>query len=92
MKPLKPLALPNLARKSTPEDRKAAVVRELAELAVAGPAAIDARLDELFREWSSGRLTKATAGGSVLVGLVLAATVSRWFALVAAAGGLMLAW
>jgi hypothetical protein len=68
------------------------VVRELAELAVAGPAAIDARLDELFREWSSGRLTKATAGGGVLVGLVLAATVSRWFALLAAAGGLMLAW
>jgi len=92
MKALKPLVMPNPSRPSTPAERKAALERELTELAVAGPAAIDARLDDLYGEWSSGRLTKATAGGGVLAGLILAATVSRWFALLAAVGGFMLAW
>jgi hypothetical protein len=91
MNALKSLAMPNQARASTPEDRKIILERELAALAIAGPTAIDARIDDLYGEWSSGRLTKATAGGGVLVGLILAATVSRWFALLAGASGLLLA-
>jgi len=73
-------------------DRRAALEQTLSKLAVAGPDAINERLCEVSREWSTGRLTKAVAGSIVLVGLVLAVAVSPWFATLSALGGLMLAW
>jgi hypothetical protein len=77
---------------TTSADRRTGLERSLAELAAAGPEAIDARLEELTHEWSTGRLTKAVAGLVVLAGLILAATVSPWFAALSALGGVMLAW
>jgi hypothetical protein len=74
------------------EDRRTRLERSLAELAAAGPGAIDARLEDLTNEWSTGRLTKAFAGLIVLTGLILGATVSPWFAALSALGGVMLAW
>ncbi|HEY2785868.1 MAG TPA: hypothetical protein VGJ05_12940 [Fimbriiglobus sp.] len=77
---------------ATPSVRRAELEQHLAKLAAIGPEAINARLDELAYEWSTGRLTKAVAGLIVLAGLVLAATVSPWFAALSALGGVMLAW
>src|SRR4051794_36338407 len=72
-------------------NRREELERTLAEVATAGSAAIDARLTNLTREWSTGRLSKAVAGIVVLVGLVMVA-VSPWFIFLAALGGLMMAW
>jgi hypothetical protein len=72
-------------------DRRTKLERTLAAVATAGPAAIDARLEHLSREWSTGRLSKAVAGIIVLLGLALVA-VSPWFLYLAALGGLMMAW
>jgi hypothetical protein len=65
--------------------------RRLAAIAEGGPAAIRERLEELDREWTAGRLVKATTGVSILAGLPLAVFLNPWFSVVPAAGGLLLA-
>jgi len=70
--------------------RGADIEQHLTRIAEGGPAAIDERLGELDREWTSGRMAKATTGALILAGLPLAVFVSPWFAVVPAAGGLLL--
>lgn len=54
----------------------------LARALRAGPAAIDARLAELEREWDTERVLQAMAAGFTLTGLLLGSTVNRkWYAL-----------
>jgi hypothetical protein len=74
-----------------PSDRRAVLEQQLARIAEMGPTAICDRMCELDREWTAGRLSKATAGILILVGLPLAVFVSPWFAAVPAVGGLLLA-
>lgn len=64
--------------------------KRLACLADAGPQAIADRLDEIEKEWSAGRMTKATIGVLIVVGVVLAAFVSPWCLIIPAVGGLLL--
>jgi hypothetical protein len=59
--------------------RAAALEQRLACLADAGPAAIDARIAELDRECSAGRMAKAALGVMIVVGSVLAAVHSSWW-------------
>jgi len=55
------------------------------------PEEIGSRLLELDREWDIERAIEAEAAGSVLIGFVLGATVSKkWFLLPAFAGAMML--
>jgi hypothetical protein len=61
----------------------------LAGLADAGPQAITDRLAQLDREWSAGRMTKATIGVLIVAGLGLA-LLSPWWLLLPAVGGLSL--
>jgi hypothetical protein len=46
-----------------------------------GPSAINHRLDQLDREWSAGRVTKVSAAVLIGLGLLLALTVSPWWAI-----------
>lgn len=63
----------------------------VAHCSAAGPAAIDARLAELDREWDIERMLEANAATASLVGLTLGATVNRkWFALPAVVAGFLL--
>ena len=65
--------------------------KRLACLADAGPQAISDRLDYLEREWSAGRMTKATIGVLILLGLALMAlTANPWWLVLPAIGGLFL--
>lgn len=65
--------------------------QRLACLADAGQHAISERLEEIDREWSAGRMTKATIGVAVLIGLILAAVFnSPWWLILPAVGGLLL--
>jgi hypothetical protein len=59
--------------------RLASLEQRLACLADAGPAAITDRLAQLDRQWSAGRMAKATLGVTILVGLALAALLSTWW-------------
>jgi hypothetical protein len=59
--------------------RAADLHQRLACLADAGPAAIDARLADLDRECSAGRMAKAALGVVIVVGSVLAAVHSPWW-------------
>ena len=65
--------------------------KRLARLAEAGPDAIGDRLAALEREWSIGRMVKATTGVVILVGSALAIFVNPWWSLLTAGGGLLLA-
>lgn len=62
----------------------------LARIAEQGPTAIEERLRELDREWTSGRLVKATCGVLMLVSLALTAFVSPWWLILGAATGVVL--
>jgi hypothetical protein len=64
--------------------------QRLACLADAGPAAINDRLNQLEREWSAGRVAKATLAVLILTGTALAVAVNWWWAILPAAAGLML--
>lgn len=64
--------------------------QRLACLADAGVPAINDRLDQLEREWSCGRMTKATVGVLIVVGLLLTATLSVWWLILPAIGGVFL--
>ena len=62
----------------------------LAQLADAGPAAINDRLCQLEREWSAGRATKVTLAFVILVGTAMAAAFGPWWYILPVAGGLFL--
>lgn len=62
----------------------------LACLADAGPQAISDRLAQLDREWSAGRMTKATIGVLIVVGLGLTALAGPWWMILPAVGGFFL--
>lgn len=62
----------------------------LKQVIEAGPEAIEQRLAELDREWTSGRAAAATAGVLIVVGLVLAIALGPWWLLVTALGGVMM--
>ena len=64
--------------------------KRLACLADAGPQAISDRLAQLDREWSAGRMTKATLGVLIVTGLALTAFVSAWWLVLPAIGGFFL--
>jgi len=63
----------------------------LVRVAESGHAAIEERLCSIDREWSVGRMVKATAGVLILGGLALTLLVNPWFGLIPALGGLVLA-
>jgi hypothetical protein len=63
--------------------------QRLACLADAGPQAIGDRLAQLDREWTAGRMTKATMGATIMIGLALAA-INPWWLILPATGGLLL--
>lgn len=63
----------------------------IARAAIAGPEAINRRLEELDREWDIERTLEANASGVALVGLGLGAFVDRrWFILPAVVAGFLL--
>lgn len=62
----------------------------LACLADAGAQAISDRLDQLDREWSAGRMTKATIGVLIVAGLGLTALAGPWWLILPAFGGFFL--
>jgi hypothetical protein len=64
--------------------------QRLACLADAGAPAINDRLDQLECEWSSGRMTKATVGVLIVIGLLMTAAFGAWWLLLPAIGGLFL--
>lgn len=65
--------------------------QRLACLADAGHQAITERLEEIEREWSAGRATKATIGVIVVAGMAVAAlTMNAWWLILPAVGGLLL--
>jgi hypothetical protein len=59
-------------------------------LADAGPQAITDRLNDLEREWSAGRVTKAALGVVIIAGLIPAVLLSRWWLILPGLGGLLL--
>lgn len=64
--------------------------QRLACLADSGVPAITDRLDQLDREWSSGRMTKATVGVLIVVGLLMTAAFGAWWLILPAIGGVFL--
>jgi len=54
-----------------------------------GPAAISERLDQLDREWTTGRATKATAAVLLVAGMALT-LLNPWWLILPAIGGAML--
>ncbi|WP_439631646.1 hypothetical protein [Gemmata sp.] len=70
--------------------RHATLEQRVACIADSGPEAIEARLRELDREWTAGRVTKAVCGLVIVAGLALTAVVHPWWLVLPAAGGLFL--
>ncbi|QJW99009.1 hypothetical protein [Frigoriglobus tundricola] len=64
--------------------------KRLARLADAGSLAITDRLRQLDREWSAGRMTKATIGLLIVIGLGLTGLAGPWWLALPAVGGLFL--
>jgi|GEM_PF-1989794 len=64
--------------------------QRIAKILDEGPCAVERRIAELDREWTAGRLVKATAGVGILLGLVLAAYVSPWFLVLPALAAVVL--
>ena len=62
----------------------------LACLADAGPQAISDRLAQLDREWSAGRMTKATIGVLIVVGMALTALAGPWWLILPSVGAFFL--
>jgi hypothetical protein len=68
-----------------------ALEQRLACLADAGQQAIAERLEAIEREWSAGRMTKATIGVVVIVGLALTALLRNpWWLILPTLGGFLL--
>lgn len=79
------------ARNSKPACSKLDLLEQrLAGIADAGPQAIDDRLAELDREWTAGRVTKATIGVLLVVGFALTALLNPWWLILPAIGGVSL--
>ncbi len=55
-----------------------------------GPEAINERLAQLDREWTTGRASKAAAGLLIVAGLALTAIHSPWWLVLTAVGGLLM--
>jgi hypothetical protein len=70
--------------------RKEALCERITQIAADGPGAIDRRLDELSREWTTGRLVKATTGVMLFAGLALTAFVSPWWLILMGLAGITL--
>jgi len=70
--------------------RQATLEQRLACLADAGPAALQDRLAVIDREWSAGRMTKATLGVTMLVGFALTALLSPYWLILPALGAVFL--
>jgi hypothetical protein len=68
----------------------ATLEQRLACLADAGLPAIEDRLNELDREWTAGRVTKAVLGVLLVVGFAMAALFSPWWLVLPAVGGVFL--
>ncbi len=66
------------------------IEQRLASVADGGPQAIEDRLNELPREWTAGRATKALAGVMIVVGLALTVLLDPWWLLLPALGGVFL--
>jgi len=64
--------------------------QRLACIADAGPQAIEDRLAELDREWTAGRVTKATIGVLLVLGFALTAVLGPWWLILPAVGGVFL--
>ena len=64
--------------------------QRLACLADAGPQAITERLNEIEKEWSAGRVTKATIGFIIVAGLALATVAGSWWLILPAFGAFFL--
>jgi len=76
---------------SAPCTSQTTLEQRLACLADAGQQAITERLEEIEREWSAGRATKATIGVIVVVGLAATAlTTNPWWLILPTVGGLLL--
>jgi hypothetical protein len=67
----------------------ATLEQRLACIADAGPQAIEDRLVELDREWTAGRMTKASLGVVIVAGFALS-FLSPWWLILPAAGGVFL--
>jgi len=74
----------------TPARREQELESRLARLADAGPDAIQARIEELDREWSAGRIAKAILSVLIIVGIILTIALSWWWVIVPAIAGLFL--
>lgn len=70
--------------------REVTLSGRLAEIVAEGPTAIDRRLCQLEREWTAGRLVKATAAGLLVVSLALTAFVSPWWLILSGVATLIL--
>jgi hypothetical protein len=62
----------------------------LAQLADAGPAAINDRLGQLDNEWSAGRATKVSLSFVILIGLAMTLAFGAWWSVLPIAAGLFL--
>jgi hypothetical protein len=82
------MSLPINAKRECLEESN--LEKRLACLADAGPQAISDRLDQIEREWSAGRMTKATIGMLIVAGLALTAVSNPWWLVLPAIGGLFL--
>jgi hypothetical protein len=71
-------------------DARDSLEKRLTSLAEAGPEAITDRLDQIDCEWSAGRMTKATIGVLIAVGLVLTVAFNPWWLILPAVGGAFL--
>jgi len=79
-----------ILRMKSPACREQELEARLARLAGVGPAAIQARIEELDREWSAGRIAKAILSIAILVGTILTVAISWWWVFVPAIAGLFL--
>ncbi len=59
----------------------------LVKIAANGPTAIGQRLEEIDREWTTGRAVKAVTGLCLMVGFALAAFVNPWWMLLPVVAG-----
>lgn len=82
------MSLPNNAAQKC--SGETVLEKRLACLADAGPQALSDRLDQLDREWSAGRMTKAVIGVVIVAGLALTVLVSPWWLILPGLAGLIL--
>lgn len=74
---------------STP-DKPDVLASRLKQVIDGGSGAINERIAQLDREWTTGRASKATAGLLIVAGLALTAAFGPWWLVLTGAGGLLL--